>query len=185
MISIIYYLLRNLYYVFMIIMKKNINKMRFFDINYWNDYCKISFADFKLYNTEGLPKESKLSKNDLVRINIYALPVVGSGFYWVKIQDLFFEENEGLERAVIIFIPTSDPTNKNQEIAHFYSSSSSSAFVIARQDNIVSAAVYGRNEMPNLDATLLGKIKNRIITFCAIFGLSKIQWKNFTDGILD
>ncbi|MGD1317729.1 hypothetical protein [Chryseobacterium sp. 2R14A] len=160
-------------------------KMRLLDINHWQDYCAMSFAEFRLYNTKGSFKESVLSRHDLVRINVYASPELGTIYYWVKISDIFFEEYEEFERTVIIFIPTSHPRNQQSEIAHFYSSTSSSAFVINRRGNILSAAVYGRNETPNLDTNFLGKIKNRIISFCAVVGLSKVQWRNFTDGILN
>ena len=163
-------------------------KNRFLDINNWKNHCKEKSADFKLFDPVGNHINNRPKENDLIRINI---PGPGNpesnGYEWAKItqitdQNLAVGEEESL---TLICEPTTIPgKDNNSHIAHFYSEGSTSNFKITRGSKYIKIGIYGRNETPNMNTTLAGKIRNLLIGVGGMFGMSKIQWKVFADEIL-
>ncbi|HTM97890.1 MAG TPA: hypothetical protein VL088_04070, partial [Pedobacter sp.] len=50
---------------------------------------------------------------------------------------------------------------------------------------LIQAEVHGRNELPNLKAgSIVDKARNAIIGLGAILGISVLQWKLLTKGIV-
>lgn len=160
---------------------------RFLSINDWQEYCKKKSAEFKLYDSSGNHITRNPEENDLIRIDIPGPRNPESkGYEWVKIEQISDQSlNDGeIENLIINCVPTSDPNQKNGNIAHFYSKDSSSTFKISRGSKYIKIAIYGRNETPNMDTNLAGKIRNLMIGFGGMFGMSKTQWKFFADEIL-
>ena len=163
-------------------------KERFFCVNEWINFCGEGFADFKLYDSQGNFKNDTLQPKDFIRIDI---PGPGNfeakGFDWVEIISIEKQKYDDiLESYVMTCRPSKDPFNKaNSHIAHFYSSKSTSTFIIYRGENFIKAGIYGRNEMPNFNAGFLDKVRNYFISIGGMMGISKIQWKRLTEGLLD
>ncbi|MDR6462187.1 hypothetical protein [Chryseobacterium sediminis] len=162
-------------------------KERFFSVNKWQSYCGEAFAAFKLYDFSGHPVDREPRKGDFIRIDI---PGPGEpeakGYDWVEITDICFYENSFAECITMTCRPSRNPEDKkNRHIAHFYSSGSTSTFMISKSPAHLKAAVYGRNERPNLNAKFLDVIRNLVIAAGGIMGAAKIQWKQLTDGFLD
>lgn len=160
---------------------------RFFSINHWKNYCGEEFADFKLYDHKGNAVERNPQKDDFIRIDI---PGPGEkeaeGYDWVKVTDICFCEDHNSESISMTCRPSGDPNNEqNDHVAHFYSPKATSTFMISRTPNHLTAAVYGRNESPNLNAKLIDTVRNIFVAAGGMIGIAKIQWKKLTDGLLD
>ncbi|MCY0970837.1 hypothetical protein [Chryseobacterium wangxinyae] len=157
-------------------------RTKFLDINNWAKYCNYTFADFKLFDQKGRPSLRNPEKGDFVRINISPCPPAGSLHFWVRIQDITYLSSEKL---FIVFQPSYEPNDQSKYIEHFYCAHSSSTFMIYKKNRHIKVAVYGRNETPNFSTSFINKIKNTFTAFLAIAGMSKIQWKIFTDSMID
>ncbi|KAA2223280.1 hypothetical protein [Chryseobacterium sediminis] len=162
-------------------------KERFFSVNKWQSYSGETFAAFNLYDCSAQPVDREPQKGDFIRIDI---PGPGEpeakGYDWIEITDICFYENSFAESITMTCRPSRNPENKKKRhIAHFYSSGASSTFMISKSPAHLKAAVYGRNERPNLNAKLLDAIRNLVIAAGGMMGAAKIQWKQLTDGFLD
>jgi hypothetical protein len=81
--------------------------------------------------------------------------------------------------------PTNNPKNEGEKIAHFFSDNATSSFIVMRNENEVTAAVYGRNEKPNTNAdSITNKLRNAFVAMSAIFGIANIQWNNLVRGLI-
>ncbi|WP_306620687.1 hypothetical protein [Chryseobacterium ginsenosidimutans] len=163
----------------------DIIKDKFLRIHEWASYSEYTFADFKLFDCKGKQAFRNPEKGDFVRINIKGCPDLGTPYFWVTIQDLTVENSADTQNIFIVFKPSYKPDDKHKRIEHFYSKHSTSTFMISRHGRKITVAVYGRNETANLSTHFLNKIKNMFTALLAIAGLSKIQWKIFTDSLLD
>ncbi|MFN1219234.1 hypothetical protein ACKW6Q_19900 [Chryseobacterium kwangjuense] len=171
----------------LLLSKFEILQNRFFSINQWQSYCGEGFADFRLYDHKGDLAERNPQKGDFIRIDI---PGPGEkeaeGYDWVEVTDICFCEERNSESICMTCRPSEDPNNvKNDHITHFYSSKATSTFMISRTTENLTAAVYGRNESPNLNAELIDTVRNIFVAAGGMIGISKIQWKKLTDGLLD
>lgn len=161
---------------------------RFLDINNWKDHCKENSADFKLFDKSGRQQTNFPKIDSLVRIKIPGPGNPESDSYdWTKVIQITDQEQRADEQESLLLIcrPTTIPAQvHNRHIAHFYSEGSTSNFRISRGSKYIKIGIYGRNETPNMNASLLGKIRNLLIGIGGIVGMSKIQWKVFADEIL-
>lgn len=162
-------------------------KQRFFSINQWRKYAGEATADFKLYDASGNHVERAPKVGDFIRIDI---PGPGQteadGYDWVEITHISDQETDNSESILMTCRPSKPLDNKNSpHIAHFYGVGATSNFMIARNGSTIKAAIYGRNEKPNFRAKFIDKIRNFMIAIGGIFGMSKIQWKSLSDGLLD
>lgn len=167
--------------------KFEILKKRFLSVNLWESYCGKGFAAFTLCDKEGNPKDHHPQEGDLIKIDI---PGPGEsesqGFDWVEITDLSQQKDDLVEIFMMTCRPSKNPDKpKSSHIAHFYSIESTSTFMISKNRTHIKAAVYGRNEAPNMRATLPDRIRNILVALGGVMGVSKIQWKRLVDGLLD
>jgi len=160
-------------------------KNKFLNINKWSVYCGTTLAEFKLYDCNGQEISRRPQKGDFVRINIMACPTVDSPYFWVRVQSMAETNSADTQKTAIIFQPSYRPTGDPRHIEHFYSRYSTSTFMISRENCQIKAAVYGRNEAPNLNTDPLNIMRNILTGLLAIVGLSKFQWKMFTDRLID
>jgi hypothetical protein len=161
-------------------------RKRLLAINHWHEIAGEEKATFHLVDARGEHVERMPAIGDYIKIEIPG-PInhSGDGYDWVKIEDIFEDEELHEEFISIRVRPSSNPTKNKEEIAHFYDDSATSTFVVKRESNKISAEVHARNEKPNLeDVSLIDKIRNTFVAFGGILGASKIQWKSFTDGLL-
>lgn len=166
--------------------KFNILKTRFFSINEWKSYTKKAAAEFKHYDHSGQAVNRIPQEGDFIRIDIPGLGnKEANGYDWVEIEHLSYRHTEGYESYLMICRPSKEPNKPKGPIAHFYNSAATSNIMISKEGNLLKVGVYGRNERPNLNAGFMDKIRNFLIAFGGMFGVSKIQWKLLAEGLLD
>jgi len=157
-------------------------KERFFGINDWKRFCPESSADFKLCNSTGDVISRLPECGDYIRIDIPGPGgTEGHSFDWTVIDMVDFNSPD---RILIQCRPCPDPKELNsRNIAHFYCERATSTFVIQKKENSLMAAVYGRNESPNLKSGVINSVRNMMIAVGGILGFSKIQWKCLVEGL--
>lgn len=161
-------------------------KKRFFSVNQWKSYCGEAFAAFKLYAPNGSPAERDPQKGDFIRINIPGPgEIEAKGYDWVEITDICYYEDAHSESIAMTCRPSQNPTDESSHIAHFYSSKATSTFMIQKYTTHLKAAVYGRNESPNLNAGFIDIFRNIAVALGGMLGIAKIQWRQLTNGLLD
>ena len=161
-------------------------RKRLHDINRWHQYAGKGTAAFQLYDSQGNPVQRLARKGDYFQIDIPGPgSKAGEGKDWVEVQQLGDRDAEEEELSFIIVRSSSHPLSLETKPAHFFASTATSSFVVYRDGLRVVAGVYGRNEQPNSKANnLFDRIRNSIIAVGAFLGMSKLQWKAFTDGIV-
>lgn len=154
-----------------------------------SEWARISgdlTAEFELTDSNGNTVNGKISKGDLLRIDIPGPSnQTGSGYDWVKVEETEFVSNPNTDRYSFRVRPAQNPQSPDKDIAHFYSDESTSTFTVVREKNVVSAAVYDRNTKPNTeDTSTIGKVRDTVVGAAGVAAFSKIQWQNLVDGIL-
>jgi SpoIIAA-like len=153
------------------------------DVNQWAETCGAS-SSFQLTDDQGAPLQGWANIEDFIRID---LPGPGGregeGYDWVQVEKI---EPSG-EIFLVQVRPSRNPCIKNStEIAHFLESSATRTFIIERKGVVVTASVYGRNEVPNSrkTASTIDKWRNAAVGSVGAMGLSKIQWRTLVEGLL-
>ncbi|MXS72813.1 hypothetical protein GSF70_16500 [Flavobacteriaceae bacterium W22] len=162
----------------------NTAKKKLFDINNWSNYTSDVIAEFVLCDQEGIVVERDPQIGDYVKILLKAKPNPQKKDYiWVRIDMI---DHSNPNSLMMQMRPSTLPGNQfGGNIMHFYSSGSTLTFIVSKGNNYVKAAVYGRNEKANTNTDLLSGIKNRLTALGARFGSQKIQWKTFTEMLLN
>ncbi|MCQ6960391.1 hypothetical protein [Mucilaginibacter aquariorum] len=166
-------------------------KDRLRDISQWHVLTGPHSAKFGITDTKGDEVYKMAEKGDVFYIDL-PLPtpasMAGDGKEWVRIEAMeeAGDANSESEYLTMTIRPVANPRHPNKATAHFFSHASTNTFIIERYQNHVSAAVYGRNEMPNnKDTGLYDTVRNTIIALGARNGLSGPQWKSLIEGLLD
>lgn len=165
----------------------NIARNRLVDVNHWHTFSNP--AHFQLTDSSGKELNRTAEKGDYFKINIHAPgPAEGNGYDWVYIEAIDDQSNsDGRDEHMAMRVrPTSSPEIKSDEnVAHFFSDDSTSSFIVKCEGTLVTAAVYGRNEKPNTKTSnVADKIRNTVVAFTAILGLSNVQWNSLVKGLL-
>jgi hypothetical protein len=166
-----------------------IARNRLVDVNHWDEYSKPVSASFRLTDAEGHDVERTAEIGDHFKIRLPAPgPAEGRGHDWVRIEAIEdISDGDGpTERIAIRVRPAPSPEQKGENVAHFFNGDSTSSFVLERRGKEVTAAVYGRNEVPNTETSnIVDKVRNAVVGVGAILGLSNIQWKNLVKGLIE
>ena len=126
-------------------------------------------------------------KGDYLRINI---PGPGSkegdGYDWVLVEELK-EINRGSLQSVGFRVrPTENPFGEKNETSHFYSKEATSSFIICRENAQLISWIVDRNLLPNTESgSLVDKVRDVVVGVSAIAGLSKVQWQQLADGLIE
>jgi hypothetical protein len=158
-------------------------KQRLLQINNWQQYAGNATADFQLTDKKGNPVNRIPQTGDHIKIDIPGPGTkTGEGHDWVQIEAI--EQNDNF--IGIRVRPASNPENKEEVVAHFFSEETTSSFIVKREAKKITAGVYGRNEKPNTKSeTLADKIRNATVATGAVSGLSKLQWKSLVNGLVN
>jgi hypothetical protein len=163
-------------------------KKNLLDVNNWQKFAGPSSAAFKLVDEGGMETSEPPRKGSYLRIE---LPVAnktaaGHGFDWVQVQSITKEKRPGYECIAMIVRPAVPPFFNGGQVAHFFTEDATSTFYVERKRNRVLAAVYGRNEYPNISrvSKFTNKIRNAVVAIGAMVGINKPQWKNLVKGWL-
>lgn len=159
---------------------------RLLNVNAWHDYAGTGTASFQLTDEQGAEVQRPAQKSDHFKIDIPGPgSQTGEGYDWVRLEEITEEHSDAGDSIAIRVRPAPNPRNEKGDVAHFFTSEATSNFVVKRQGNTVTAAVYGRNEKPNTEAeALIDKARNTAVATGAISGFSKLQWKSLVTGLL-
>jgi hypothetical protein len=162
---------------------------RLLDVNRWKDVSGPASATFRLTDRNGNELNRAVEKGDLFRIDLPAPgPAEGKGYDWVVVEAVEASQKpeHDKETLAIRVRPTPSPLTKGDETAHFFNDKATSSFVLERDGRKVTAAVYGRNEVPNTEThNIIDKVRNAIVGSTAILGFSNVQWKSLVKGVIE
>jgi len=161
-------------------------KQRLLNVNQWKSLAGEGTANFQLIDSNGNESHHPAKVGDYFQIDV---PGPGSqsgeGNDWVKIEDIKEVEQSETQAIAIRVRPVANPNNSKPNTAHFFSGSTTSSFIVWREQNSVSAGVFGRNESPNTEnENWVDKLRNTVVALGAMGGLAKLQWKSLVDGLL-
>jgi hypothetical protein len=162
-------------------------KRRLLNVNNWDKICGTASAVFRLTNESGSEVEGEPKVGYHFKIDIPAPGgVTGKGFDWVKVEAIEEDIKDDKEFLLMRVRPSDNPLIESDDVAHFFSDKATSNFLVMRETNVVTAAVLGRNEVPNTKETesLFDKIRNAVVGTGALAGLSNPQWKSLVNGVL-
>jgi len=165
-----------------------IAKERLLNINNWAKIAEVASGKFTLTDKDGNAINRHGHKGDYVKINIGAPgPLAGEGRDWVYIEKIEYDDDPDANHELINLQlrPTTAPTTKESDVAHFFDDAATSNLIIERRNTKIKAYYKGRNEKPNIHAeNLIDKARNLLVASNAILGLSDIQWNNLIKGFL-
>ena len=153
-------------------------KDRLLDVNRWHELAGPGSAAFLLTDSHGNEVHRNPVKGDHFKIRIPAPKSrTGEGSDWVQVEDIQESHSPGYDMTAIVVRPATNPTNEQNDVAHFFSDEATSSFIVRREGKNIIAGVYGRNEKPNTGSdNLADKIRNTAVAAGAISGFSKLQW---------
>lgn len=161
-------------------------KEKLVHVNRWHEVAGALSATFQLVDSGGSEVDRAVQQGDYFKIDIPGPGTrSGEGYDWVTVEEVK-EVNEGAVQSLGIRVrPTGNPHNTETDVAHFYSPSSTSNFIVTREGQTVTVSVYDRNTKPN-DRTgnAVDTIRDKIVGATAVSFFSKIQWKKLVDGLL-
>lgn len=164
-------------------------KIRLLNVSRWGEIANGTSSDFQLTNRNGLKVNRPVQLHDYFEIHIPAPgPKSGNGEDWVQVESIQDETDAAADVQItsVRVRPASNPHNPNADTAHFFGEEATSTFVVKREGNTVSAAVRGRNEVPNFHANgVLDTIRHAVVGAGAILGLSNYQWKTLVQGLIE
>ena len=162
-------------------------KRRLLDVNKWNKLCGKGSAEFTLTDAKGRQVDGPPEVGFHVKIDIPGPGSgTGDGFDWVQVEAIE-EGHEEQDREFIVMRvrPSANPYTTDKDVAHFFSDSATSSFLVMRENKTVTAAVLARNEIANTNNTsLIDKLRNAVVGIGAALGLSNPQWKSLVNGLL-
>lgn len=159
-------------------------KQRLLNVNDWGKFCS---ADFRLADVEGNEVQRIAQQHDHFKIDIPGPgTLTGKGYDWVKIESIEEQSlNKGEAALVIRVRPATNPKGGGDDVAHFFRDDATSNFVVRLKGKEVTAAVYGRNEVPNTKAeNAVDKARNAMVALFAVAGVSTLQWKSLVKGMV-
>lgn len=156
---------------------------RLLHVNEWQSISGSVLSEFQLVDVTGERMYREARERDYFKIKIPGpAPTNGDGYDWVHVEMIKSKPN----RVTMRVRPVASPLQPQKGTAHFFKSEATSTFQVFRRGRIVTGGVYGRNEVPNADATQLAdKIRNVAIAVGAFAGASRVQWESLVHGILD
>ncbi len=159
---------------------------KLYAINEWKGLSDTMKTEFLLCDAVGQAVSRKPVVGDCIRID---LPGPGSpsggGYDWVAIIAMEEETDGDQPYASLTIAPCPNPQEPGKEVAHFYARGATNTFVVRRISTCIQAEVHGRNERANTsEPPLLDRMRNEAIALAGKMGLSKIQWQDWTDGMV-
>ncbi|MGV3529316.1 MAG: hypothetical protein ACO1OO_10510 [Flavisolibacter sp.] len=159
---------------------------RLLSVHNWGKIAGPLSADFSLTDDEGHVVVRPVQRGDRFRIDIPGPgSSAGEGYDWARVEDVKEASEERVDSIAILVRPAQNPMADNEHVAHFFSSKSTSTFVVTREGAIVTAAIYDRNIEANEETKHLpDKLRNAVVGLGAKHGISKLQWQALVDALL-
>lgn len=161
-------------------------KSRLLNVNNWKALAGAGSAAFQVVDSAGHEVDRPVQKGDYFKIDIPGPgPAAGDGYDWVKVEELEEVSHADVESVGIRVRPTLSPLNNSTDVAHFYSTESTSSFTVTREGARITAGIYDRNTKPNKEAdTVVDKVRDIAVGSGAVTAFSKVQWKKLALGLL-
>ena len=156
-------------------------KEKLLNLENWNK--KAGLSSYELFDETGKVKTDKtLQIGAFNRISLK-----GSGKYdWVKIIDIYEDNDE----FVITVKPTYDPTEDNPDknvVSHFFTDEATNNFCLQNDDKSVALYVIGLNEKQNASETgnMIETVRNvAVANMGSYLGIQKSEWTTFCENFL-
>jgi len=147
----------------------------------WHELSGKLTAEFNVPDLSDRQHPDPIAVDDYILID---LPAPGNDWVRVKIIEEDFIKDADRSFAITLIV-ADDPKANSTEVNHFFSDGATSSFIIRRNDAIVTASYHGRNETPNTEVSKISEVvRNVIVAFGAIVGLSEFQWMALLKGLL-
>ena len=162
-------------------------KKKLLDVNNWKKIAGTITAQFQIIDEEGEEVNRDVKKGDYLRINIPGPgSKEGNGYDWVLVEELKEINKESLQSIGFRVRPNENPFGEKNETSHFYSKEATSSFIICRNNSQLISWIVDRNLLPNTESgSLVDKVRDFIVGLSAIAGLSKVQWQQLADGLIE
>jgi hypothetical protein len=152
----------------------------------WYDIAEIPAATFTLSDPHGAEILREMRVGDVIRIDI---PGPGSpkgdGYDWVKVDKIDEDHEEHGDLFSITLRPTSNPTETDEEVAHFFTNLATSTLLVRRAGTHVEVEYHGRNELINDQSeSITDQFRNAVVVFAAKMCFSFSQWKSLIEGMI-
>lgn len=157
------------------------------DINQWHELAGSATAVFHLFDAQGVPVDRPAREGDFICIDVPGPGNPdGGGKDWVQVDKIGSKDQGELALAYLTVKVTANPFQETAATtAHFFGRPATSTFLVYRENLTIRAAVYGRNESPNLHTgNWLARIRNWLLYIGSRLGFSNAQWKSLTRGLL-
>lgn len=156
----------------------------------WSELAGVGSATFELVDEHGAPLARNAQIGDYLKIDLPGPgSVSGEGYDWVRVDEIERQGDAAASQALLAMrvVACSNPTASEQEAAaHFFERGATSTFELKRENNIVSIAYHGRNEVPNTDTgSIADNLRNAITSGLAVVGMSELQWTALLKGMLN
>ena len=157
---------------------------RLININHWDELSPAKKGGFQVMSKSAKPQRRRAKLGDYVRIGPPApANPDGAGFDWVQVVTLKFLTGKRKEQCLMTLRPC--PMPGAEHTAHFFSSASTSSFLLTREGKTVTSAYYGHNEVPNTDANgIVEKARNVAVAAGAMLGFSNVLWVPLTENFI-
>src|ERR1700694_3954553 len=118
-------------------------KKRLLNVNGWQALAGAAKAAFHLTDKNWQPAARPARPGDYFRIDLPGPGTQsGEGYDWVRIEDI----REEADATAIKVRPACSPLGPQQDIAHFFSEAATSAFLVKREQNKITAGEYGGHQ---------------------------------------
>jgi hypothetical protein len=156
------------------------------DVNRWHILCGHGSAEFHLCDEKGgLLYSREASKGHFIRISHTDLETGKTARRWVAVEELITNKTVIKDEEIfgLKLRSANDPEGLDPQEGH--GQISTSTFVVIRNTNEVEVIETEGEENPNVGPrAFLNKMKNVVIAFAALIGLSTPQWKSLVNGVL-
>lgn len=159
---------------------------RLLSVRNWGKIAGSLSADFSLTDDKGHEVVRPVQRGDHFRIDIPGPgSSAGEGYDWARVEDVKEINVENVDSIAILVKPAQNPTANSEHVAHFFSSKSTSTFVVTREGATITAAIYDRNIEANEETKHLpDKLRNAVVGLGAKHGISKLQWQALVDALV-
>jgi hypothetical protein len=165
----------------------NAAKLRLLNMWNWSNLAEGPSSEFELTDSNGNPVNRPAVCGDKFKIDLRSEALFGGYKGWVEIvyiQDEF-DPFENIAVTSVKVVPTLDPKNEVTKAGNFYTNDASSTFVVRRIGQVVSAEIYGRNEVvANKGMQFLNALRHFVGTIAAKLGFPMSEWKRLAKGLL-
>jgi len=163
-------------------------KDRLLNVDKWQEVSTTIKSRFRVVDARSTSQNRPARQGDYILIDIPGPGGdAGDGADWVCVDAIEYDDypDENRELIALRLRPVSNPMNKDESAAHFFSDHATSSFVIERNQQKITARYYGRNETPNLEAEkVTDKVRNLAVALGAMLGFSDVQWSGLLQGFL-